>query len=61
MKPNQPQLPFSTAPIDWLEPVECRFNQLPAVTAAAKRAGFVAVRIACVNGGYKVTFQRTGD
>jgi hypothetical protein len=59
MKPDQqPQLPFSPAPIDWMEPVECRFSQLAAVTDAAARAGFEPVRMAVLPGGYRLTFQR---
>lgn len=62
MKPDQqPHLPFSNAPIDWTQPVECRFNQLRDVVAAANRAGFEPVRLACITGGYKVTFQRIGQ
>ena len=58
MKPEQTDLPFSNAPIIWLEPVECSFGQLRDVVAAAERAGFVAVRMAVTTGGYRVQFQR---
>jgi hypothetical protein len=58
MKPNQPQLPFSTAPIDFTQGVECRFGQLAAVNAAAKRAGFVAIQLRVIKLGYRVDFQR---
>jgi hypothetical protein len=55
---QQPQLPFSNAPIDWMEPDECRFSQLAAVTDAAARAGFEPVRMAVLASGYRLTFQR---
>jgi hypothetical protein len=58
MKPSQPQLPFSTEPIDWTQGVECKFGQLADVTAAAERAGFCAARMHVITGGYCVEFQR---
>jgi hypothetical protein len=58
---SQPVLPFSNAPIDWTEPVECRFSQLAAVTDAAARAGFEPVRMTVLASGYKLAFQRMSE
>lgn len=58
MTTNQPTLPFSTDPIDWAQPVECKFHQLETVTTAAKRAGYRPLRVACITGGYRVRCDR---
>jgi len=58
MKTNQPQLPFSAAPINWLEPVAFKFNQLRLVTAAADKAGFRIIRLKVISGGYEAHFER---
>jgi len=59
MKPDQqPQLPFSREPINWLEPVAFKFNQLRDVADAAARAGFRIVRLKVIAGGYEAQFQR---
>lgn len=56
MTPHQQQLP--AMPRDFTQPVECSFGQLREVTAAAERAGFRAIRLHVITGGYKVEFQR---
>jgi hypothetical protein len=53
-----PQPPFSTDPIDFNQPVECKRHQLPDVLAAATRAGYQATRMSLNPLGYRVTFQR---
>jgi hypothetical protein len=58
MKPNQSQLPFSNAPIDWTLPLQFRFNQLREVSTAAERAGFRIFRLKVVPGGYEAQCQR---
>ena len=58
MKTSQPQLPFSTEPINWLEPLVFKFNQLRDVSAAAERAGFRIFRLKVVAGGYEAQCQR---
>jgi hypothetical protein len=58
---QQPQLPFSNAPIEWTEPVECRFHQLATVTDAAARARFEPVRMTVLASGYRLTFQRMSE
>ena len=58
MKNNQPQLPFSTEPINWLEPLAFKFNQLRDVPTAAERAGFKIFRLKVEAGGYQAQFQR---
>ena len=58
MKPNHPQLPFSNAPINWLEPLAFKFHQLRDVSTAAERAGFRIFRLKVVPGGYEALCQR---
>lgn len=58
MKPTQPQLPFSNEPINWLEPLVFKFNQLPDVSAAANRAGYRIVLLKVLPGGYEAHCQR---
>jgi hypothetical protein len=58
MKANQPQLPFSTEPINWLEPLAFKFNQLRDVSAAADKAGFCIARLKVVSGGYEAQCER---
>jgi hypothetical protein len=59
MKPSpQTALPFSTAPIDWTLPLEFQFNQLRAVSDAARRHGFRIFRLKVIPGGYEAQFQR---
>lgn len=55
---SQPTLPFSTEPINWLEPVECSFVQLRDVVATAERAGFRPARMHVIGGGYRLEFKR---
>ena len=55
---NQPQLPFSAAPIDWTLPVQFRFNQLRDVSDAADKAGFRIIRLKVVSGGYEAHLER---
>jgi hypothetical protein len=55
---SQPQLPFNTAPINWLEPLAFKFRQLRDVSAAAERAGFRIVRLKVVTGGYEAQCER---
>jgi len=57
MKPSQPTLPFSHAPINWLEPLAFNFNQLRDVSAAADKAGFRIVRLKTVPSGYEAMFE----
>jgi hypothetical protein len=59
--PHNPQtadLPFSPGPINWLEPLAFKFNQLRDVSAAAERAGFRIFRLKVVPGGYEAMFAR---
>ena len=58
MKPSQPQLPFSAAPINWLEPLVFKFNQLRDVSTAAERAGFRIFKLKVVPGGYEAQCER---
>lgn len=54
---SQPVLPFSTAPLDFSQPVECRFHQLAAVRDKAAAAGWRIIRMAVIPLGYRLTFQ----
>jgi hypothetical protein len=59
--PHSPQtanLPFSPGPINWLEPLAFKFNQLRDVSAAADKAGFRIFRLKVVAGGYEALCQR---
>ena len=56
--PSQTALPFSAAPLDFSQPVECRFHQLAAVRDKAAAAGFSIVRLKVLAGGYEAQFQR---
>jgi len=59
--PHNPQtadLPFSPGPINWLEPLAFKFNQLRDVSDAAERAGFRIFRLKVVPGGYEALCQR---
>ena len=55
---HQPSLPFSREPMDWTQPVECRFSQLAAVRDKAAAAGFRIIRLKVLNGSYEVNFAR---
>jgi hypothetical protein len=55
---SQPALPFSTAPLDFSQPVECRFHQLVALRDKAAAAGFCIIRLKVIPGGYEAQFQR---
>ena len=57
-QPTEPHPPVVPGPINWLELIECSFKQLRDVTAAAQRAGYRAVRLHVIRGGYRVEFQR---
>jgi hypothetical protein len=62
--PHNPQtadLPFSNAPINWLEPLAFKFHQLRDVSTAAERAGFRIFRLKVVPGGYEALCQRKPD
>ena len=58
MKPTSPNPVFSNSPIDWNEPLEFGFSQLPAVAAAAERAGFYILRLKVLPGGYQAQCAR---
>jgi len=54
---THPTLPFSTAPIDWKQPVECKFDQLQVLRHTAERNGFHISNLQPVPGGYEVHFK----
>ncbi len=53
MKPSQPTLPGVR---DWTQPVEIRSGELGALVIEAADAGFEAIRMKVIPGGYLVTF-----
>ncbi len=55
---NTLPLPFSNAPLDFTEAIECSFHQLAAVIRRARLNGFEPIRMTVAAGKYLVTFQR---
>jgi hypothetical protein len=55
------QYVFSNSPLNFCEPIECRFQQLPEVQARALASGFVIVRMTVIPRGYRLTFQRAAS
>lgn len=49
---------FSASPLDFSQPVECRFQQLATVRDKAAAAGWSISRMTVIRLGYRLTFQR---
>ena len=62
MNVNQPELPvIAASAIHWPDGIDCQFSQLAQVIEKARAAGFEAVRMEVIPGGYRLAFQRAQD